>query len=134
VREIGGWRATRSPPAPAPAVRTAGQHVVYEVHGARRPHSSRCPPVRDLTQWHALQEWIALGPREATVPFAPAHRRSTRPSWSRYSRTRHIVLAIRRDASVDFSEDALFTSEGIPPLWSKNTTRRATALGGARET
>ena len=27
--------------------------------------------------------------------------------------TRHIVLAIRRDASVDFSEDALFTSDGV---------------------
>jgi HK97 family phage major capsid protein len=27
--------------------------------------------------------------------------------------TRYIVLAVRRDASVDFSQDALFTRDGI---------------------
>jgi HK97 family phage major capsid protein len=26
---------------------------------------------------------------------------------------RYVVLAVRRDASVDFSEDALFTSDGV---------------------
>ena len=48
------------------------------------PGLSPLPP--DLAVWHDLQRWIALGPNDAVIPFAPQIATAIKPLMVRFRR------------------------------------------------